>query len=50
MRLVDTHAHLNEYQDLSPVVERAEKSGVIVVIAVGSGHVSNEKTLRLSLL
>ena len=48
MRLIDTHAHLDEFPDINPVVERARKSGVIAVIAVGTGHTSNEKTLKLS--
>lgn len=48
MRLIDTHAHLDELLDLNSVVGRAKESGVVAIIAVGTGHASNEKTLRLS--
>lgn len=48
LRLIDTHAHLDEFPDLNAVVERAEKSGIIAIIAVGTGHTSNERTLQLS--
>lgn len=48
LRLIDTHAHLDEFPDLNPVVERAKNAGVIAVIAVGTSHASNEKTLHLS--
>lgn len=48
MRLIDTHAHLDEFTDINPVVERAKRSGVVAIIAVGASPTSNEKTLSLS--
>lgn len=48
LRLIDTHAHLDEFPDLNPVVERAKALGVVAVVAVGQGRASNEKTLSLA--
>ena len=46
--LVDTHAHLEEFQNLEGLVARAKKAGVIGIVAVGVGYDSNIKTLELS--
>ncbi len=48
LRLIDTHAHLDEFTDLDTILERAKKSGIVAIIAVGQGHTSNKKTLKLS--
>lgn len=50
MRLVDTHAHLNEFSDLDGVMERAKAAGVMAIVAVGMDHESNVKTLEFSRL
>ena len=47
-KLVDTHAHLDELKNLDLVLEEAQKAGVIAVVAVGSNHQSNIKTLEIS--
>jgi TatD DNase family protein len=47
-RLIDTHAHLDEIQDLDSMLEAAKKAGVIAIVAVGSNHQSNIKTLEIS--
>lgn len=48
MELIDTHSHLEEIQDLHESIERAEKSGVSAIIAVGMNYESNQRTLKIS--
>lgn len=48
LRLVDTHAHLEEFQDIKGVVERAKEAGVAGIVGVGVGYASNLKTLEFS--
>ncbi|MFC1926350.1 TatD family hydrolase [Chloroflexota bacterium] len=47
-RLVDTHAHLDEIEDLDEVLEEARRVGLIAVVAVGQGYESNLKVLEIS--
>ena len=42
IRLIDTHTHLEEIEDLSEAIGRAEKSGVLGIITVGSDYESNK--------
>jgi TatD DNase family protein len=46
--LIDTHAHLDEIENLAPVLAGARRAGVVAVIAVGVDMSSNEKVLRLA--
>ncbi len=46
--LIDTHAHLDELQNLDSVLEAAKKAGIIVIVAVGSNQQSNIRTLQIS--
>ena len=47
-RLIDTHAHLDELNNLDLMLEEAKRAGVIAIVAVGSNHQSNIKTLEIS--
>jgi TatD DNase family protein len=47
-KLIDTHAHLDELQNLDLALEAARTAGVIAIIAVGSNEQSNTKTLDIS--
>jgi len=47
-RLIDTHAHLDELKNLDLMLEEAKKAGIIAIVAVGSNHQSNIKTLEIS--
>jgi len=47
-KLIDTHAHLDELKNLDLMLEDAKKAGVIAIVAVGSNHQSNIKTLEIS--
>jgi TatD DNase family protein len=47
-RLVDTHAHLDELQNLDSMLTAARTAGVIAVVAVGSNRRSNVETLEIS--
>ncbi|MFP3879372.1 MAG: TatD family hydrolase [Dehalococcoidia bacterium] len=46
--LVDTHAHLDEIENVDVTLEEARGRGVIAAIAVGSSEQSNIKTLEIS--
>jgi TatD DNase family protein len=47
-RLVDTHAHLDEIDDIDRVISDAKAAGLVAVIAVGIDIESNAKTLELA--
>ena len=47
-KLIDTHAHLDELKNLDLMLEEAKKAGIIAIVAVGSNHQSNIKTLEIS--
>ncbi|MDH4209418.1 MAG: TatD family hydrolase [Anaerolineae bacterium] len=47
-RLIDSHAHLEELEDLPSVLERARESGVAAIVAVGSDPASNRRVLELA--
>ncbi len=47
-RLIDTHAHLDELDDCESIIGEARVAGVVAIIAVGSSHESNVRTLELS--
>jgi len=47
-RLIDTHAHLDELDDLDTALERARQTGIVAVIAVGQEYESNLRTLEIA--
>jgi TatD DNase family protein len=47
-RLIDTHAHLDEIEDLEQALDDAKKAGLIAIVAVGSDIESNTKVLKIS--
>ena len=47
-KLIDTHAHLDEFENLDLILEEAKKAGIIAIVAVGSNRQSNIKTLAIS--
>ncbi len=47
-RLIDTHAHLDEINDLATAVAKARQAGVGAIVAVGSDVTSNRKVLELA--
>ena len=47
-RLVDTHAHLEEIDDLEQTITGATLANIIAIIAVGSDYESNKKVLTLA--
>lgn len=47
-RLIDTHAHLEEMEDLEKVLEDCREAGVVKIIAVGSDLETNKKTLEIA--
>jgi TatD DNase family protein len=47
-QVIDTHAHLDEVENLEVVIAQAKVAGVIAVIAVGQDVASNAKTLEIA--
>lgn len=47
-RLVDTHAHLEELEDLGRAISEAKAEGLVAIIAVGQDLESNQKVLRIA--
>ena len=47
-QLIDTHAHLEEIENLEPVLAEARSANIIAVVAVGSDYKSNQKVLQLA--
>jgi len=48
VKLIDTHAHLDEVPDLEGALKRAQDAGIQAVVGVGTDLESNEKILRLA--
>ena len=48
MRLIDTHAHLEEINQVDDVIQRAKMNNLIAIIAVGSSIKSNIEILSLA--
>jgi len=49
LRVIDTHAHIDELEDLETALNKAKKAGVIAVVAVGSNHQSNQEVMKICL-
>ncbi len=47
-QLIDTHAHLDAIENVEEFLARAQESGIRAIVAVGSDHSSNERTLELA--
>jgi TatD DNase family protein len=47
-RLIDTHAHLDEIENLEQVLSQAKEAGLEAIIAVGADMASNVKTLEIA--
>ncbi len=47
-QLIDTHAHLDEIENLDLVLDQAKKAGLVAIVAVGSDLASNQKTLEIT--
>ena len=48
-KVIDTHAHLDELENLEPALNKAKEAGVIGVVAVGSNRESNHKVMEICL-
>lgn len=47
-RLVDSHAHLDEIEDVESAIREARDAGVVALVAVGQDYESNLKVLDLA--
>ena len=47
-RLIDSHAHLEELEDLDSAIDRAKQNGVVAIVAVGSEYESNNRVLEIA--
>ncbi len=48
MELIDTHAHLEEYEDIECVVRQAKEAGVVALIGVSMDVTTGQKTLDIA--
>lgn len=48
MITIDTHAHLDEIEDLDSAITRAREAGVKSILCVGSSYTSNLRVLEIS--
>jgi TatD DNase family protein len=46
--LIDTHAHLEEIEEIDQVIAKARAANVAAIVAVGSNYESNKKVLALA--
>ena len=46
--LVDTHAHLDEIENLGQAISEARTAGVVAIVAVGADYESNNKVLEIA--
>ena len=47
LKVIDTHAHLDELEDLESALNKAKEAGVVAAISVGSNHQSNQKVIEM---
>jgi TatD DNase family protein len=47
-RLIDTHAHLEEIENIEQTINDARRANIVAIVAVGSGLVSNQRVLSLA--
>ncbi|PIU57611.1 MAG: hypothetical protein COS88_00610 [Chloroflexi bacterium CG07_land_8_20_14_0_80_51_10] len=47
-QLIDTHAHLDEMENLDAAIEKARDCGLIAIIAVGVDYESNNRVLEIA--
>ena len=47
-RVIDTHSHLEQVEDLDATLTRAREAGVIAIIGVGMDYQSNQKRLQIA--
>jgi TatD DNase family protein len=48
LEVIDTHAHIDEVENLESTLGEAARAGVVAIIAVGSNHSSNQKVLGIA--
>ncbi len=48
IRLIDTHAHLDQVEHLDEAIDAAREAGVAGIIAVGQGYESNHRVLVIA--
>ncbi len=48
LQIIDTHAHLDEVENLEDALRDARRAGVSAIVAVGSDMASNRKTLEIA--
>ena len=47
-RLIDTHAHLDEIENLGTVLHKAKEAGLVAIVAVGQDIKTNKKILEIA--
>ena len=47
LKVIDTHAHLDELENIESTLSKAKEAGVKAIIAVGSNYQSNQKVMEI---
>lgn len=47
LKLIDTHAHLDELENIDLALDKAKEAGIIAIIAVGSNCQSNQRIIEI---
>jgi TatD DNase family protein len=47
-KIVDTHAHLDEFENIEAVIEQAKAAGLTAIVAVGQDIKTNERSLEIA--
>jgi TatD DNase family protein len=48
LKVIDSHAHLDELENLESALNKAKEAGVVAIVAVGSNRQSNMKVMSIS--
>ena len=48
LKVIDSHAHLDELENLESALNKAKEAGVVAIVTVGSNHQSNLKVMSIS--
>ncbi len=47
LKVIDTHAHVDELENIESALSKAKEAGVVAIVAVGSNHQSNQKVMEI---
>jgi len=48
IQVIDTHAHLDELENLDTAIKKAKEAGIVAIVSMGSSQNSNLQTMEIS--